>query len=504
MSDNPDKIQFEIDANPMYSWAAWGNMSYKSVADVIAELIDNSKQAGSTAVRIKIFNEDGHRFITIEDNGSWGKITKDILVKCFGYGKSKTAVKQGLNEHNCGLKHSLAYMDPHNIYWQIQIKNEGVTWELKAPYSHMMTLKKNVSYTGEMTCPNSTIIKIPLEDTQFKTLYYSRSVKGILNEQMLTARLGLYLSSFWMRCDDFMQKKFQIILNDVPVEPYDILRDSTVTFGGENGKIPKRKMSLTAGSPEIEVEVWQLNLTSQYRKDHPLFKRNAEQSGVFIFKHGRYIKGPIFSEIYGKSRDYHFAHHVVLVNITGDSSGLPATHTTKNDFNNKDPKLEVLYAYINTVAPAIQGSAKNSEDLKCELEYIRRLVEQKRQNYKRRIDKKEYMIYEQEEFKLYKETTCLQNKEKLDMVEHDKRDNLVTITEGKKDKITPEGLRQLFFYYRNLKYFCPDFQGCDFEVKFITLDDRVTKAYEDELGMLQKHEPEFTPVIETFAQYNIS
>lgn len=495
-------IQFEIDANPMYSWAAWGNMSYKSVADVIAELIDNSKQAGSTSVNIKIFNENGRRFITIEDNGTWGKITKEILVKCFGYGKSKTTIKQGLNEHNCGLKHSLAYMDPQNMFWKIQIKNDGVTWELAAPYSHMMALKKNASYIGEMTCPNSTIIKIPLEDTQFKTLYYNRSVKGIPNEQMLTARLGLYLSSFWMRCDDFMQKKFQVLLNDVPVEPYDILRDPCVKFSGK-GKIPKTKIKLTESSPDVEIEVWHLHLTPQYRKDHPLFRRSPDFAGAFIFKHGRYIKGQIFPEIYGKSRDYHFAGHLVIVNITGDSEGLPATHTTKNDFNNKDPKLETLYSYINDTTPAIQSSDKEKETAVCEIEYVRRLAQQKRKNNHRKIERGDYDVFEQQEFKLYNQTSVLQNKDKPDMVEYDKRDKLVTITEGKKGPVTVDGLRQLYFYYRNLKYFYPDFENCEFELKFIVLDDRINQAYCDELAMLQRQDQFFTPTVETFAEYNI-
>lgn len=500
-------IQFQIDADPMYSWNAWGNMSYRSVADVVAELIDNSKQAGAKNVAINIFKEGDQRYITIEDNGQWGDINRELLVKCFGYGKGPSIKKEGLNEHNCGLKHSFAYMDPENKSWSIQIKKNGVTWQLAAPYSHAMTMNMIDHYNGSFPSDNATLIKIPMGNTQFKTLYYTRSVKSEPNDEMLTERLGTYLSCFWMMCDDFMKKKFQITLNGKLVEPYDILRDPSVTFGGEKGKVPKRKMCLTPpGSPEIEVdvEVWHLSLTSQYRKDHPLFKRNADQSGVFIFKHGRYIKGPIFPEIYGKSRDYHFSHHVVLVNIAGVPEGLPATHTTKNDFNNKDPKLETLYSYINSVAPAIQDTKKDNEILKCELEYIRRLAQQKRQNYKRQIDRDEYKVYEQEEFELYHDSQRLVNKDKPDMVEHDKRDNIVTITEGKKDRITPEGLRQLFFYYRNLKYCCPTFKDCEFEVKFITLDDRITKAYEDELVMLQRLDPAFNPVIETFAQYNIS
>ena len=154
-SNMSDNIPFKIDADPMYSWNAWGNMSYKSVADVVAELVDNSKQAGAKNVDINIFTEDQLRYITIEDDGTWGDITREILVKCFGYGKGPSVKKEGLNEHNCGLKHTLAYTDPENKYWCIQIKKNGVVWQLSAPYSHTMTMKKVSEYIGKYKSENS-------------------------------------------------------------------------------------------------------------------------------------------------------------------------------------------------------------------------------------------------------------------------------------------------------------------------------------------------------------
>lgn len=501
-------IPFTIDADPSFAWNAWGNMSYKSVADVAAEYEDNSFAAGATQCLINIVEPTpSTRYMTIEDDSVWDVINEQTLVKCFGYGKDTNAKKQGLNEHNCGLKHSLAYMDPDNSRWSIQIKQNGDVWELKAPYSHLMRLVKVDKYGGVINKQNGTFIKVPLDNTQFKTLYYQRSVKGDPNTEKLVERLRLYLSCFWMMNEKFIKREFVTYLNNKVVEPYDILRDKDVKFGKSSDDERESKifqeMSLCDGSPKIGVEIIHLELGSGYRKDHPIFRRTPEYSGAFIFKHGRYIKGQIFPEIYGKSRDYHFAGHLVLVNLTGDSAGLPATHTTKNDFNNKDPKLERLYEFINETTPPTQSKVKDRELVKHENQLIDELASQKLTHNRRKKDRGEYESYTHCNLKLYDNEQLLQNKDQYDLVEFDKKESLVTIYEGKKGPVTVDDCRQLFFYYRNLKTYCPDFKGCAFELKFVVIDNQISKSTTDELYMLKQLEPGFDVDIEQFSDYGI-
>lgn len=501
-------IPFTIDADPSFAWTAWGNMSYKSVADVIAELADNSIQAKATQCLVNIVEPvSSTRYVTIEDDSVWDKISQQTLVKCFGYGKHSQTKKEGLNEHNCGLKHSLAYMDPENARWSIQIKKDGEVWELKAPYSHSMNLVNVKTYNGTINKQNGTFIKIPLDNTQFKTLYYQRSVKGDPNTQMLVERLRLYLSCFWMMNEKFIKREFVIYLNQKIVEPYDILRDKDVKFGksvdDERESKIFHEMSLSDGSPKIGIEIIHLELGSGYRKDHPIFRRSPEHSGAFIFKHGRYIKGQIFPEIYGKSRDFHFSGHLVLVNLTGESTGLPATHTTKNDFNNKDPKLERLYEFINETTPPTQSKLKDREIVKHENQLIDELAAQKMTHNRKKKERGEYDVYTHCNLKLYDNEQVLQNKDQYDLVEHDKKENLVTIYEGKKGPITVDDCRQLFFYYRNLKKYCPDFKGSTFELKFIVIDSQISQATTDELYMLKQLDPGFSVEIEEFSHYGI-
>lgn len=501
-------IPFTIDADPSFAWTAWGNMSYKSVADVIAELIDNSYQAKATQCLVNIIEPSSStRYVTIEDDSAWNEINEHTLVKCFGYGKDRNTKKQGLNEHNCGLKHSLAYMDPENSRWSIQIKQNGEVWELKAPYCHSMNLTKVGRYNGSINKQSGTFIKIPLDNTQFKTLYYQRSVKGEPNTEKLTERLGLYLSCFWMMNEKFMKREFVIYLNQKIVEPYDILRDKDVKFGksSDDGRDSKifQEMSLSDGVPKIGVEIIHLELGPGFRKDHPIFRRSPEYSGAFIFKHGRYIKGQIFPEIYGKTRDYHFAGHLVLVNLTGDSSGLPATHTTKNDFNNKDPKLERLYEFINETTPPTQSKEKDKELIKHENQLVDELAAQKLTHNKRKKDRGDYDVYTHCNLKLYYNQQQLQNKDQYDLIEHDKKENLVTIYEGKKGPVTVDDCRQLFFYYRNLKKYCQEFKNCIFELKFIVIDNQIHQSVTDELYMLKQLDEGFSVEVEQFSDYGI-
>lgn len=501
-------IPFTIDADPSFAWTAWGNMSYKSVADVVAEYIDNSYAAGATQCLINVVEPStSTRYITIEDDSVWGKISEQTLVKCFGYGKDTHTKKQGLNEHNCGLKHSLAYMDPENSRWSIQIKHDGEVWELKAPYSHRMNLVKVDKYNGTINKTNGTFIRVPLDNTQFKTLYYQRSVKTDPNTEKLVERLRLYLSCFWMMNEKFIKREFVIYLNQKIVDPYDILRDKDVKFGksvddDRESKIFK-EMILSDTSPKIGVEIIHLELGPGYRKDHPLFRRSPDYSGAFIFKHGRYIKGQIFPEIYGKSRDNHYSGHLVLVNLTGDSSGLPATHTTKNDFNNKDPKLERLYDFINETTPPTQKKLKDQEIVKHENQLIDELTAQKLTHNRKKKEKGEYECYTHCNLKLYENDQVLQNKDQYDLVEHNKKENTVTIYEGKKGPLTVDDCRQLFFYYRNLKKYCPEFKGCNFELKFIVIDNQIHQSVKDELYMLEKIDSGFTVEVEQFSDYGI-
>ncbi len=495
------EIEFSISSDPEHTWAAWGNTNYTTIADVIGELIDNSLQSGATECRVRIFKEGEQRILIIEDNGKWGKIDQNTLTKCFGYGKDSTVVKSGLNEHNCGLKQVLANTDPENKNWLIQIKQKDVVREIRAPYKTRMSFKVAKSYDGTLGSENATLIRTVISDTQLKTLYMTER-KNKPNDELLIGRLKLYLASMWMMNDRVTSKKFNIFVNNDYIQPYTLDDKDGVDKKGDR-KMPIVPKALSDKTRQVGIEVWKYHLDKGFTHDHPLFRRHPANAGVYIFKHGRLVKGAIFSEIYtSQLRDYAYGGHLVLVNITGNTEDLPATQTTKSDFNARDEKLATLYDHIKSVAPAV--SMKESEIINhTEGQLMDKLFKMKEAVHRKAISAGTYELKQEKQLKLTINGEAVTSKEKIDLLEWDTVNKTVSIIEGKIDVINSQNLRQLFFYYRNLKYFCALFDGYTIDSRFITQNDTETSEYKNELLMLQELDPEFNPEIELFADYGI-
>jgi hypothetical protein len=494
-------IAFNIKSDPAYAWKAWGNQGYNSLTDVVGEFLDNEHQAEATLAHVDIVTENGQRLLKIEGNGKWDPITKDSVTKAFGYGYDPTTIKKGLNEHSCGMKHSLAYLDPQNSSWYIQIKQNGKVWELRAPYSDAMELKVVPKYLGKLTDVNNTLIVAPLNEKQYKTLYLS-ATSGPPKDSLLLPRLKKHLASLWIMKDSIFKGRMKMYLNDDFIEPYDILREKGVRI---KNKHPPIEISLADGAPKVSVEVWHLNLEAGYDKDHPLFRRTMEYSGAVICKHGRVIKKGVFQEIYGKSKDYHFSGHLVLVNVSGDADGCPSTVTTKNDFNNKDPKLDGLYALIKEKAPAISTDIKYDGSKASEDSYKTRLLEVLTKVDKRRVESGSMVIDREWPFKISKNSVPMQTRERCDLVKIDIPEKTIYIYEAKIVPLDVAQLRQLFFYWRNVRFYCPDYIGWKIEPIFITVvDANPSNEFKDELIMINDQFPEFTPKYETFSEYNIN
>ena len=500
-------ISFEVEQSPEYAWSSWANAGYKNISDAVGELVDNSIQSGATQCRIDVTIEDDVRYLTIEDDGKWDKISegnKSMLTKCFSHGKLPGTPKMGLNEHNAGLKQVLAYTDPDNANWLIQIKQPGKIWQLQAPYSKSMEIKQidPALYEGVLNSSNSTFIRSIISDRQMKDMYIREQPKKGLNEEKLIGRLEIYIRTLWMMNKKFIDGSFKIIFNKNPIFPYDLNTIDGIEKLGDHKKT--ELLPLSEGSPDhMNVEIWQYRMTRGYKhKDHPFFRCNQSNSGVCLFKHGRLVKTSIFDDIYKRPCDSHMTGHLVLVNITGDSKNLPKTYQTKNDFSTSDEKLAVLYDYIRKKTPP-QEFRPAQENKKTESQLLDEFQKQKLQHNDELKEKELYDIERETYLKLVVNGNAVTSKDRMDMIEWNKATRTVTIIEGKLDSITPENLRQLYFYYRNVKHFCPAFEDYTVKTMFITRVDVNIEGYDTELIMLQNAEPEFKPVIKLFSDYGI-
>jgi hypothetical protein len=500
-------IRFDVAQSPAYAWSAWSNAGYVNISDAGGELVDNCLQSGATQCRIDVTTEEGVRYLTVEDDGKWDKITEDnksMLTKCFSYGKLASTLKSGLNEHNAGLKQVLAYTDPENANWLIQIRQSGVVWQLEAPYSNSMQLKivDPALYEGVLNSDNATFIRTIISDRQMKDLYLREPLKGV-NEAKLIKRLELYISTLWMMNKKVIDGTFKIFFNKNRIVPYDL----NIIDGIEKLADHKThyKLPLFEGSPDhMNVEIWKYRMTRGYKNkdDHPIFRCNQSSSGVCLFKYGRLVKAKIFEDIYKIACDSHMTGHLVLVNITGESKNLPMTYQTKNNFNHADEKLTVLYdlirkeSYPRNVRPA-------QENKKTETELLDEFQKQKLQHNEELKDQNMYNIERERYLDLVVDGKPAKSKDRMDMIEWNKAARTVNIIEGKLDSITPENLRQLYFYYRNVKHFCPEFEGYTVKAQFITEKNIDVEGYASELKMIQHAEPDFKPVVKLFSDYGI-
>jgi hypothetical protein len=362
-----------------------------------------------------------------------------------------------------------------------------------------MELTTNDKYMGKLNLPNSTFIRVPIDDTQFKTLY-ERAVGVKPNEDLLLGRLKLYLATTWMMRKDIIEKKVPIFFNGSQIEPYSF--DNEV--GVEVHKHDTKKITL--GGAPVNLEVRRIVLNYNYQKTHPIFKRSLEHAGVFLFKNGRLInKSPLFKEIYGKVRDGHYNGKIAIINIIGESSSLPETCTTKNEFSSHDPKLEQLYTAIRDCCTLDNVKTPQGIDVPIvERELVRRLAELMVKTREKSVAKGTYEIRQDRVPLLHSDGVSLITKEKPDMLEIDKVEKSIIIWEAKRVSLTVDNLRQLFFYYRDIKYFCLEFSDYIIECNLIVAaPTEPTQQYNDELLMLQKYEPEFNPTIRRFSEFGI-
>lgn len=114
-------ISFTINTTNTGLWRTLANNEYEDSMQPIAEIIDNSLATESTVIKITLDFEKNRG--SIEDNGKGFPVTPDELSRCFTY-SPETRVQTNLNEHGCGLKSSLAILDPNDESWGVAWKNK--------------------------------------------------------------------------------------------------------------------------------------------------------------------------------------------------------------------------------------------------------------------------------------------------------------------------------------------------------------------------------------------
>jgi hypothetical protein len=386
-------------ADMLPAWTAWASSIY-SAFQPFDEIGDNAMAAIMAAFLDALHQAVGKIYIdfnfetnmgSIEHSGGTtfphtvdenGQVRWDGLVRCLTYGSKNPT---GLNEHGCGLKTSLAILDPKNETWEIWIKLvvNGVLmyFRVKAPYSSKMKITRESSWAGkDSTAEPGSFIKFPINKTHFKGLYASKDAK--MNDlKDLHNRIKCHFSHVWMKVEPYINGGINIMYNGVRVPPFSFISQEVNEF------VEGRRVCEFELSTGAVVKLEEINLKSNARKipSSYTFKYAMEANGVYIFKNGREIEkvngGELYKRFFGASPDNHHNGRIVILNMTGKQEQLPPTVPTKNRFG-----ISALFdEFIELSSNCITPFAKR-EHVSEEMDVI--TYRQRRENTLKTVDDK--------------------------------------------------------------------------------------------------------------------
>jgi hypothetical protein len=341
-------------------WTALSAQSYDNFQP-INELADNAIAAvlGSGA------SVNGSIHITFDFDATRGSVEHSGgitfpsdsvgLKRCLTYGgKQETS----LNEHGCGLKSSLAILDPANSTWEIWIKVPGASGDLKiykvaAPYKNDIRLTVQTSWPGtDQSATPGSFIRFPIRKERFAGLYATKDPKMA----DIHDRIKCHFSHMWMKQPDVCEGRIRIFYNGSHVAPFSFNVAPAFEYVE---RIQKKSFTLSTGA-QVEIEEIILKEGAKNIPGSYTFKHTMTSTGAVLFKNGRRIEfincddpeRRLYSRIFGVVPHNSHNGHIRLVNMVGSQSTLPPTVPTKNRFQSEDALFnECITKLAATITP---------------------------------------------------------------------------------------------------------------------------------------------------------
>lgn len=347
-------ISFNINTTNKGLWRTLANNEYEDSMQPISEIIDNSIAAKSTLIKIMI--DFDKNYGSIEDNGHGFPTTSDELSRCFTYSPD-TRVQTDLNEHGCGLKSSLAILDPHDKDWKITWKVGGNVYKVEAPYAREIHAAVHMQkWPGTIQDQTGSLIEFPIQKSQLSSLYQK---KGTSMVNILT-KLKDELSQYWMKHPRVMSGIVKLYLNDEHVVPFMVPHDDTNYIKS----VKNFSHTLSSGA---KVDGSHYVLTQSV--PNSWFRKTINHNGVYMFKNGRIIQkvngGSLYKKLTGVESSQNYNGNIAVVNISGKPEALPITVPTKNKFKpSHNPLLDEVVTLIQKEVNFIltNGGVKESEE----------------------------------------------------------------------------------------------------------------------------------------------
>lgn len=329
-------ISFSLTANHKGMWFVLSKNQYDDCLQPILELGDNAIAAKSSNVKIMIDFEVG--LCSIEDDGIGFPVDVDQLSRCFTYSPDKLE-QSDLNEHGCGLKSSLAILDPDDKYWSIAWKRDNIIYQIAAPYcGETINVHKLNKWPGVLTESHGTIIQFPIRKENFKALYTKKDAK--ISDPI--PKLKEELSQYWMYHDRIRNETTKLFVNDEYLKPFVFDESNSDLLG-----VVKFVSDKLSSGADIRITHYPLkkHQPSQWDKNGGTwFKKTMTSNGVYMFKNGRLIQkvngGVLYERLIGAAP--HNSHNgtIIIVNVkSNDQTKLPITVPTKNKYKDSNNPL---------------------------------------------------------------------------------------------------------------------------------------------------------------------
>jgi hypothetical protein len=352
-SKTPEVIQFTVNNTNQGLWNTLKKNEYDDCLQPLLELIDNAFASTATLIHIQLDFEKN--IGSIEDNGKgFGNDPVD-LSRSFTYGPDSPK-QTDLNEHGCGMKSSLAILDPNDSSWSVSWKHGNLFYQVKAPYSKAGMFQANTldTWPGKLNQSTGSIIQFPFHKENLGSLYdkpsktsFTRVIQKLRNE----------LSHRWMFFESYVNGKVELQLNGEKVNAY-IMPNANTEYVS---KSTAHNATLPNGA-KIHMIQYTIKV---HLPNSDWFRKSTACNGVYIFKNGRAIakinSGTEYRKILGADPDNHHNGMIILVNITGTPDALPITVPTKNRFKaSNNPNYESMIKYIST--KSVLPSAENPSE----------------------------------------------------------------------------------------------------------------------------------------------
>jgi hypothetical protein len=334
-------IRFSVRNSNRGLWDVWKKNEYEDSLQPIKEMGDNAFASRCSKVYINL-DFDKNRG-SIEDNGVGFGNDPEELTRCFTYGPEKLR-QTNLNEHGCGMKSSLAILDPEDKSWSVTWKFAPLIYQVCAPYAKADEFQANVvsKWPGILQDATGTIIEFPFHKESLSSLY-SKKITATFDKDSMLAMLRKELSHTWMLLESFRTGKVELFLNGKKVEPFII-----PTVNSEYvSKVENKTLEFDGGKLFF----------SQYKLEKCLegskwFKVAMASNGVYFFKNGRFItrvtSGSLYNRIFGQSPHNNHNGTIVTVNAEGDQNKLPITVPTKNGFKtSNNPVYDMMIEWVS-------------------------------------------------------------------------------------------------------------------------------------------------------------